>query len=152
MLEKLQVCIIYKRNNKFKGLVFKIISKVILMWNFALSLFLVNDLGADREKPPHYLKAARYSASPMGGLRAPPNAMLTLNPRPSPDPQSVGLPVPGKKFPLSWRWIDMYNTLGSLKKFCWVELPWWTSQSTIRILFTFDFSFSCLAAMATELK
>ncbi len=33
-----------------------------------------------------YLKAARYSASPIGGSSPPVNAMLTLNPSPSPLP------------------------------------------------------------------
>lgn len=33
-----------------------------------------------------YLKAARYSASPMGGSRPPVKATLTLNPTPGPLP------------------------------------------------------------------
>ena len=34
-------------------------------------------------------------------LTVPENAMLTLNPRPAPDPISSGRPVPGKNVPLS---------------------------------------------------
>lgn len=55
-------------------------------------------------------KAARYSASPSGGLVPEDQGMLTLKPRPAPAPHSVTAPVPGKKFPSSWRWMLMYST------------------------------------------
>lgn len=59
------------------------------------------------------LNAAKYSASPSGGLNPPDQAMFTLKPEPAPVPHSVDPPVPGKKFPSSWRWMDKYKTLGS---------------------------------------
>ena len=61
-----------------------------------------------------HLKAAKYSASLMGGFKLPLKAIFTLNPTPSSAPHSSGAPVPGKKFPSSWRCMDIYKTVGSL--------------------------------------
>ena len=70
------------------------------------------------------LIAARYSASPRGYWELD-QAMLTFFPSPGVAPEdkvskpisfiyvspvSSGAPVPGKKFPLSCRWIETYKT------------------------------------------
>lgn len=51
------------------------------MWNFVLSLFLVNDFGVDKEIFFYYLKVVRYFVFFMGGLRVFLNVMLILNSR-----------------------------------------------------------------------